>query len=143
MTESDRHPHSSGSGIARLWQRAPILIRAIVVGFVVFEIGVVAWAMILAPLVPTPWSVLAMGGVLWLYWIHFSGSWWPRTTFNFSFWWSDLAGTFDKQTIAETGIDTHFVVWALILVASIALFTGTARKTLTSRQRIETVAQRI
>lgn len=291
MTDSDRQPQSSDTGIASLWQRVPILIRAIAVGFVVFEIGIVAWAMILAPLVPAPWSVLAMGGVLWLYWRYFSGSWRPKTTdeirrsrfraikmpgsvwkwglvaatlfvvvvqsgfvitfrlvefpadtftaeynldgipawsawllvlmsslvagiceetgfrgymqvplekrfgpataivigsivfvvthlhqawalpvllhlfamsvmlgilayasgslipgmightvmdiFNFSYWWSDLAGTFDKQTIAETGIDTHFLVWLLILAVSATTFVWAARRTLTSRRRIE------
>ena len=289
MTNSDRQPQPFAAGIVRFWHRVPILLRAIVLGFVIFESGVVAWAMILAPLVPAPWSVLAMGVVLWLYWKYFSGSWWPRTTaevrrkrfrstkmpasvwkwglvaaalfvvvvqsgfvitfrliefpadtftaeynldgipvwsvwllifmsslvagiceetgfrgymqvplenrygpataiaigsivfvvthlhqawalpvlfhlfamsvmlgvlayasgslipgmightvmdlFNFSFWWSDVAGTFEKQTIAETGIDAHFVVWILILVASVATFVLAARRTLTSRRQ--------
>ena len=50
--------------------------------------------------------------------------------FNFSYWWTDVAGTFDKRPIAETGIDAHFVVWVLIFVASVALFSWAARKTL-------------
>jgi len=297
MTDSDRKPLSLAASIVRFWQRVPVLLRAIVLGFVTFEIGVVAWAMILAPLVPAPWSVLAMVAVLWLYWKYFSGSWWPRTTaavrrnrfrstkmpatvwkwglvaatlfvvvvqsgfvitfrliefpadtftaeynldglpfwsawllivmsslvagiceetgfrgymqvplekrygpataiaigstifvvthlhqawalpilfhlfamsvmlgilayasgslipgmightvmdlFNFSFWWSDVAGTFDNQTIAETGIDTHFVVWILILVASVAAFVLVARRTLTSRRQTEGTPRRI
>ena len=83
MTDSDRQPQSAEAGVIRFWQRVPVLIRAIVLGSVIFEIGVVAWAMILAPLVPAPWSVLAMGAVLWSYWKYFSGSWWPRTTAAF------------------------------------------------------------
>jgi membrane protease YdiL (CAAX protease family) len=287
---SNVQPQSSDTGMVRFWQRVPVLIRAIVLGFVVFESGVFVWAAILAPLLPTPWSVLAMGGVLWVYWKYLSGSWWPETTreirrkrfraikmpglvwkwglvaaalfvvvvqagfvvtfrlvefpaatftadynldgiptwsawvlvvmsslvagiceetgfrgymqvplekrygpapaivigsvvfvvthlhqawalpvllhlfamsvmlgvlayasgslipgmighavmdiFNFSFWWSDLAGTFDRQTVAEAGIDAHFVVWVLILVASAALFSWTAHKTFASRQRV-------
>lgn len=54
--------------------------------------------------------------------------------FNFSYWWTDVAGTFDKRPIAETGIDMHFIVWVLIFLASIALFSLAARKTLTARQ---------
>lgn len=54
--------------------------------------------------------------------------------FNFSYWWTDVAGTFDKRPIAETGIDMHFIVWVLIFLASIALFSMAARKTLTARQ---------
>ena len=30
--------------------------------------------------IPAPWSVIAMGGVLWLYWKYFSGGFWPRAT---------------------------------------------------------------
>lgn len=55
--------------------------------------------------------------------------------FNFSYWWTDVAGTFDKRPIAETGIDAHFVVWVLIFVASAALFSWAARKTLTARRQ--------
>jgi membrane protease YdiL (CAAX protease family) len=53
--------------------------------------------------------------------------------FNFSYWWTDVAGRFDKRPIAETGIDAHFVVWVLIFVASVALFSWAARKTLAAR----------
>lgn len=55
--------------------------------------------------------------------------------FNFSFWWTDVAGRFERQTISETGIDPHFVIWALILVTSIALFIVFTRKLLTLRQQ--------
>jgi membrane protease YdiL (CAAX protease family) len=54
--------------------------------------------------------------------------------FNFSYWWSDVAGKFDMQTIAETGIDPHFVAWSLIFGASLALFTWAAHKTKAVRQ---------
>ncbi len=55
--------------------------------------------------------------------------------FNFSFWWTDVAGRFERQPISETGIDSHFVIWALILVASIALFIVVTRKLLALRQQ--------
>ncbi|KPL05879.1 hypothetical protein AMJ86_10515 [bacterium SM23_57] len=50
--------------------------------------------------------------------------------FNFSYWWTDVAGSFDKRPISETGIDGHFVAWILILVTSILLFVWLARKTM-------------
>jgi membrane protease YdiL (CAAX protease family) len=42
--------------------------------------------------------------------------------FNFSYWWSSLAGNFEKKTIFETGIDNHFIVWCLIFLITIILF---------------------
>lgn len=54
--------------------------------------------------------------------------------FSFSYWWTDVAGTFDKRPITETGIDTHFIVCVLILMISIILFVWTVRKTLAVRR---------
>lgn len=53
---------------------------------------------------------------------------------NFSYWWTDVAGAFDKQPISETGIDTHFIFWSAVFVASLALFALATRKTLAARQ---------
>ena len=53
---------------------------------------------------------------------------------NFSYWWTDLAGAFDKRPISETGIDTHFILWITVFMASLALFALAARKTLAARQ---------
>ena len=288
MTDLDRQIQSSDSAITRFWQRIPLVIRAIVSGIFVSTIGVYAW-LVIGPLIPGLWAIVVIGGVLWLYWKYFSGSWWPQSTaearrnsfravkmsaavwkwglaaamlivviwqsgmvltfrivefpaeaftagynleaiplwlawlmvimsslvagiceetgyrgymqvpleeryspgvaitiisimflvihlqqvwappvlfhlfalsvllgilayasgslipgiiahtsldiFNFSYWWTDVAGTFDKRPITETGIDSHFVVWVLILVASVALFSWAARKTLAARQQ--------
>jgi membrane protease YdiL (CAAX protease family) len=54
--------------------------------------------------------------------------------FNFSYWWTDVAGTFDKRPIAETGIDLGFVIWLLILVVSVALFFVATRRITALRQ---------
>ncbi len=53
---------------------------------------------------------------------------------NFSYWWTDIAGAFDKRPISETGIDSHFILWIAVFVASLALFALAARKTLAARQ---------
>jgi membrane protease YdiL (CAAX protease family) len=274
--------------VFRFWQRIPLLIRAVIIGFLVFEIGVAVWVMIVAPLIPAPWSIFVMGGFLWIYWKYFSGKWWPESTtknreinfrdvklsgsvwkwgilsalsfvaitqtgfvvtfriidfpaeiftdeyyfdampiwlawlyiimsslvagiceevglrgymqvplekqygpvaaivivsivflvihlhqawaipilfhvmmisvllgilayasgsllpsilghtvmdiFNFSYWWSDVAGRFEHSPVVETGIDSHFIFGVLILAMSIALYTWSARKTLLARK---------
>jgi membrane protease YdiL (CAAX protease family) len=92
-----------------------------------------AWA---PPVLPHLFAMSVMLGVL----AYASGSLIPgiigHTVMdipNFAYWWTDLAGTFDRRPIAETGIDSLFVVWAVVLVASFALFIWAARKTLAAR----------
>ena len=105
MSDVDKQTQVSDSPIIRLWQRIPVLIRAIVSGVFVTFVGVGAWLLCLA-VIPAPWSAVVMGGILWLYWKYFSGSWWPRSTAearsqNFravklspAVWKWSLAGTF-------------------------------------------------
>jgi membrane protease YdiL (CAAX protease family) len=288
MGDSEKRASPPDSAALRLWQRIPLVIRAIAVGFIVFAlVGQVARILVLS-LIPAPWSIAVMGGVLWVYCKYFSGSWWPKSTqearrdrfratrvarsiwtwslfaamlgvvvveagfvvtfrvvefpaeawsagynlsaaplwmswllvvtvalvagiteevgfrgymqvplekrygpeaaitivsivfvimhlnqawappvlihlfvmsvlwgilayasgslipgmishtvadvCNFAYWWTDVAGTFDKRPIAETGIDAHFIVWAVILVSSVALFLWAARKALPIRR---------
>ena len=288
MSDLNKRSKTSDSGVIRFWQRIPLVIRVIIIGFIVFEIGVVTWVLIVAPFVPAPWSILVMCGVLWLYWKYFGGNWWPKTTaeyrrisfrevklsasvwkwglvaalffviiaqsgfvvtfriiefpaeafteeyqfdaipiwlawlyiimsslvagiceevglrgymqvplekrygplaaimivsivflvihlhqawaipilfhvlmisillgilanasgslipsilghtvmdiINFSYWWSDVAGKFERLPIIETGMDTHFIFWVLILMISIALFTWSSRRALLVRK---------
>ena len=290
MTEMNHQSPPSHSSIVRFWERIPIVVRAIVVGFLVFAIvGSVALTVILN-LIPAPWSGVAIAIVLWVYLRYFSGRWWPKATsesrrvrfratklpirvwkwsliaallavvvlqssfvvlfriiefpaeawtsgidlpdlpiwqiwlfilmaaavagiteevgfrgymqvplegrygpavgltitsivfvvfhlnqawaagagiliilfaagamwgvlarvsgslipgmishivadiFYFSYWWTAVAGTFHKRPIGETGVDTHFIVWLVIFVASVVLFALAARKTLAARQ---------
>ena len=79
MSDLDKQTQSTDSPIIRSWQRIPVLIRAISSGVFVTFVGVGAWLFCLA-LVPAPWSVVVMGGILWLYWKYFSGNWWPGST---------------------------------------------------------------
>ena len=92
-----------------------------------------AWA-------PPVLILLILIGAMWGIMAYTSGSLLPAMIshsvadiFNFSYWWTDLAGRFDKRPIGETGMDTHFIVWVLILAASVALFVWAARKTLAVR----------
>ena len=54
--------------------------------------------------------------------------------FNFSYWWSDLAGKFEYRPIAETGIDAHFIIWLVAFILSVMLFLLVTRKTNQGRQ---------
>jgi hypothetical protein len=44
------------------------------------------------------------------------------------FWWTDLGGQFHRKTIHQTGIDSHFIIWSLVLVLSMILFIAALRK---------------
>ncbi|HEC62711.1 MAG TPA: CPBP family intramembrane metalloprotease [bacterium] len=85
--------------------------------------------------------ILFVISVLWGVLAHVSGSLIPgmishivTDIVNFSYWWTDVAGAFAKRPIEETGIDTHFIVWIAVFVASLALFVLTAGKTLAVRR---------
>jgi membrane protease YdiL (CAAX protease family) len=111
-----------------------VAITIISIAFLLFHLNQ-AWA-------PHVLFHLFAVGVLWGVLAYATGSLLPgiisHTTadiINFSYWWTDVAGTFDKRPISETGIDAHFVVWAVVFVASLALFAWTAGKTLAARRK--------
>ena len=42
--------------------------------------------------------------------------------FDYSIWWSDITGGFNKLTIFKTGIDLHFIVWVLVFILALFVF---------------------
>lgn len=54
---------------------------------------------------------------------------------NFSYWWTDIVGRFNMQTIFETGIDYHFILWAIVFTLSTVFFFITIRKIAVIRNR--------
>jgi membrane protease YdiL (CAAX protease family) len=111
---------------------AAIVIVSIV--FVVFHLNQ-AWA---SPVLFHLFAISLLWGIL----ARVSGSLVPgivshavADVFNFSYWWTDVVGTFNRRPIAETGFDAHFLIWALVLVASVAAFLGAGRRTLVARQQ--------
>ena len=50
--------------------------------------------------------------------------------FNFSYWWSDVIGTFERKPISMTGVDNHFIITVMVVLLSIILFIVTIRKLL-------------
>ena len=55
--------------------------------------------------------------------------------FNFSYWWWQLIGTYDRGTVFETGLDLDFAFWSGTLAISLALFALVVRKLLAMDQR--------
>lgn len=49
---------------------------------------------------------------------------------NFSYWWSDVLGTFERKPISITGVDNHFVITVMVVLLSIVLFIVAIRKLL-------------
>lgn len=69
--------------MTRLWNRLPVVVRAVVVGCLVNEVGQLGAVFIFAnlKLFPRiPWLLPATGAWLWLYWKYLSGAGWPRAT---------------------------------------------------------------
>jgi membrane protease YdiL (CAAX protease family) len=49
---------------------------------------------------------------------------------NFSYWWSDVLGTFDRKPISITGVDNHFIITVVVVLLSTLLFIIAIRKLL-------------
>jgi membrane protease YdiL (CAAX protease family) len=57
---------------------------------------------------------------------------------NFSYWWSDVIGTFERKPISMTGVDNHFIITVVVVLLSTLLFIVAIRKLL----KLKDVAQR-
>ncbi|MCK5371386.1 MAG: CPBP family intramembrane metalloprotease [Cyclobacteriaceae bacterium] len=49
---------------------------------------------------------------------------------NFSYWWSDVIGTFERKPISMTGVDSHFIITVMVVLLSTVLFIIAIRKLL-------------
>jgi membrane protease YdiL (CAAX protease family) len=49
---------------------------------------------------------------------------------NFSYWWSDVAGTFERKPISMTGVDNHFIITVMVVLLSTVIFIVAIRKLL-------------
>lgn len=67
-----------------LWQRLPVIVKAILTGALAASVGTVTWALLVKAnlkLFPgVPWSVLPAAFLLWIYWRYLRGEWWPKST---------------------------------------------------------------
>jgi membrane protease YdiL (CAAX protease family) len=69
-------PNTISNQISKTWNQLPLVIRAVLGGFMVSSIGIAIWGLLLSGFA-APWSILPMIVALWAYWKFFSGSWGP------------------------------------------------------------------
>jgi membrane protease YdiL (CAAX protease family) len=112
-----------GYGLVPLQERyGPVLANIIIsVLFVVFHLNQ-AWA-------PPLLLHLFVASFMWGLIAYATGSLLPGIIahtvldiVNFSYWWTDVAGKFEYQPIAITGIDPHFLIWSMLFTVSGILF---------------------
>lgn len=67
-----------------LWQRLPVIVRAVLTGLVVAVAGTTPWALLVKANLKhwsaVPWAVPLTALYLWLFWRYVQGEWWPRST---------------------------------------------------------------
>jgi len=79
MTTLEKTTQPQISGFAKVWQRTPVLLKAIIKITLVGIAGANGITVFFAAL-PMPLSLIAMLAYLFLYWKFFSGSWGPKNT---------------------------------------------------------------
>lgn len=67
-----------------IWNRAPVIVRALLVGVSVSVAGALPWSVLLGVNMKiaraVPWGVAVMVIYLWGYWRYLNGAGWPRST---------------------------------------------------------------
>jgi membrane protease YdiL (CAAX protease family) len=69
--------------VIQLWRRLPVVVRAVLVGCLVNEVGQLGAVFIFANLKVfprIPWMLAATAAWLWSFWRYLNGAGWPRTT---------------------------------------------------------------
>ncbi len=79
MTTKDTNFQSQASGLAKVWKRTPVLVKAILMTALVGIVGANGISIISLAL-PMPLSLIAMLAYLFLYYKFFSGSWGLKKT---------------------------------------------------------------
>jgi membrane protease YdiL (CAAX protease family) len=67
-----------------IWNRLPVLVRAIITGVIIAAAGTIPWAFFvrlnLDHFSSVPWSVIPASIYLWFFWKYVNGAGWPRST---------------------------------------------------------------
>src|ERR1700730_4031514 len=69
--------------MTRLWNRIPVIVRAVLGGFLVDQVGQLGAVFIFANLKlfpQVPWMLAAAAAWLWAFWRYVNGAGWPRST---------------------------------------------------------------
>ncbi len=94
---------------SRVWNKIPVILRAVILGFTISTIGVISWSLI-ATFIPMPWSFIVMIPLLWVFIKYFSGSWKPENT-----------RVFRKQNFRITGLTARAWLYSAIGIILIVL----------------------
>jgi membrane protease YdiL (CAAX protease family) len=77
--QQEKNLNYPSNAFGRLWMKVPLVVRSILTGFGVTTLGVGIWVLMVKN-IPVPWSIVAMGTILIIYWVYFSGKWKPVNT---------------------------------------------------------------
>jgi membrane protease YdiL (CAAX protease family) len=95
--------------------------------FVLIHLGK-AWS---APILPLIFFASVLLGIL----AYYTGSLIPGIightildVFDYSFWWTNLMGKSERQTIFESGMDYHFLVWCFVFITATSGFFRAIKK---------------
>lgn len=70
--------------VLALWRRLPVVVRAVVAGWLVTSVGTGLWVLLTLAnqkyFTGVPWAMLPAAGYLWLFWRYLRGEGWPRET---------------------------------------------------------------
>lgn len=113
MTRLDETTQPQISGIAKVWQRMPVLLKAILLIALVGIVG--ANGILIFVALPIPLSLIAMLAYLFLYWKFFSGSWGPKKTAEAR-----------KKHFRAGSLSPRLWKWSLLLGAFFVLFLQSA-----------------
>jgi len=97
------------SQAGKLWDKVPLVIKAVLTGFLISTVGVISWPLI-GTIIPMPWAFLVMAGVLWAYLKYFSGHWGPMR-----------GRSFRAQNFRSLKLPRRFILPSLFAIALIVL----------------------
>ncbi len=77
--QQEKNSNYPSNAFGRFWMKVPLVVRSILLGFGVTTLGVGIWVLMYT-YIPVPWASVAMGAILILFWMYFSGRWKPSNT---------------------------------------------------------------
>jgi membrane protease YdiL (CAAX protease family) len=103
------HSNYPSNAFGRFWKKVPLVVRSILLGFGVSSLGVGIWVLLVTYL-PVPWSVVAMGAILVLFWMYFNGKWYPSST-----------QAFRRFCVRQIKLKRSVWIWGLMAAFSIII----------------------
>ena len=102
-----KNSNSPSNAFGQFWIKVPLVVRSILIGFGVSSLGIGVWVLVVTYF-PVPWSVVAMGAILILYWMYFGGRWNPSNT-----------QVFRRLCMRQVGLKKTIWIWGLLAAVSI------------------------